>query len=111
SEVEHLTSTTVPFRYSLRYKDRLIDDVATIHSDEYFFKVFDFELLAGSPQTVLKEAHSIVISEKTAQRTFVNQDLETVLGEMLTIDNEAYTISGIMKTPPSNSHLKFDAII
>jgi putative ABC transport system permease protein len=111
SEVEHLTSTTVPFRYSFRYKDRLIDDVATIHSDEYFFKVFDFELLAGSPQTVLKEAHSIVISEKTAQRTFVSQDLETVLGEMLTIDNEAYTISGIMKTPPSNSHLKFDAII
>jgi putative ABC transport system permease protein len=110
-EVEGLTSTTVPFGYSFRHGDRLIDDVKTIHADEHFFKVFDFKLLAGDPQTVLREPNSMVISENTAQRAFTRQDVETVLGEMLTIDNEAYTISGIMKTPPSNSHLKFDAII
>ncbi|MEX2592613.1 MAG: ABC transporter permease [Anditalea sp.] len=113
-EVENLTSTTVPFGYSYRHKESLIDDVMTLHADADFFKVFDFKLLAGNSHKVLNEPNSIVISEKAAQKLFTGSDdalYGTALGEIITIDNEAYTITGIMETPASNSHLKFDAII
>lgn len=114
SEVEYLTSTTAPFDYSFRYEDSIVDEIRTLHADGEFFNVFDFNLLAGNPQTALVEPYSIVISESTVPQLFVDQEnvfSEQALGKTLILDGEEYTVTGVLETPVEKSHLQFDAIV
>jgi putative ABC transport system permease protein len=43
-----------------------VDDVAT--ADSNFFKIFDYPLLKGNPNTVLKYPNSVVLSESEAKK-------------------------------------------
>ncbi|MDR7132448.1 putative ABC transport system permease protein [Algoriphagus sp. 4150] len=113
-EVEHLTSTTAPFDYSFRYEDSIVDEIRTLHADGEFFNVFDFNLLAGNPQTALSEPNSIVISENAVQQLFADQKNvfhEQALGKTLILDGEEYTVTGVLEAPVEKSHLQFDAIV
>ena len=45
-----------------------------VFADSTLFKVFDFKLLKGNPNTALKEQLSLVLSEKAAKKYFGNSD-------------------------------------
>jgi putative ABC transport system permease protein len=80
--------------------------------DSNFFSIFSFPLLRGNPKTALLNPHSIILSEEEAKKQFGNTD---VLGKAILVkDNNAfqpYTITGISKTCPQNSSLKFDVLL
>lgn len=76
------------------------------YADENYFKVFDFELLAGNPSQVLAEPNQIVLTESTAERYF--GDAISASGKILKVDGEDFTVSGVMEDFPSNSHMEFD---
>lgn len=79
-------------------------------ADSSFFQFFDFKLVAGDAVTALKEPNSIVLTEETAIKYF---DHEDPMGKTLVIgsDNTSYKVTGIAKAAPSNSHLKFNALM
>jgi putative ABC transport system permease protein len=77
-------------------------------ADSSFFSLFDFELLEGDPKNVLKHPGTIVLSEKIAQKYFGNS---SPIGKTITENNDnTYTITGIMRDAPSNSHVKPELI-
>jgi putative ABC transport system permease protein len=80
-----------------------VDDVAV--ADSNFFRVFDFRLLKGDPNTVLKNPNSVVLSESEAKRFFGNAD---PVGQSLTMTRIKFrsTVTGVMQDLPVNSHLK-----
>lgn len=76
--------------------------------DSTFFEVFDAKLLAGNSENILNSPGSMVVSESFAKRTFGNAD---PIGQILTQPsgqfydrNTDFTIKGIMKDFPQNSH-------
>ncbi|HEY5746207.1 MAG TPA: ABC transporter permease [Chryseolinea sp.] len=73
-----------------------------------FFKLFSYPLLEGVDSLVLKEPFTMVVSESLARRYFGETD---PIGKTL-INNgkEAYTITGVFKDVPENTHLKFEAL-
>jgi putative ABC transport system permease protein len=79
--------------------------------DKNIFDVFDFELTAGSPETVFEESDNIVITEATALRYFGRID---ALGEVISVTEQYWNVTndfkvaGIVKAPPANSHIQFD---
>ena len=83
--------------------------------DETFFDVFTFPLLRGDAKTALKDISSVVITESTARKFFNSID---VIGRMLQLDadpsfeklGKPLIISGVVKDPPKNSSLQFDAL-
>lgn len=77
-------------------------------ADENFFKIFDFELLTGSPDLALSEPNQLVLTESTAKRYFNNP--LGANGKTLKIDGREYLITGVMSDFPTNSHLDFDFI-
>jgi putative ABC transport system permease protein len=78
-------------------------------SDSTIFDIFTYEMLMGDPKTCLTEPKTIVLTEKIAKKYFGN---DNPLGEILTSGRgTSYKITGVMKNQPSNSHLKFDALI
>lgn len=82
-----------------------------IYSEETLFKIFDFPILYGNPQTVLKEANFIMISEKIAKKYFGNL-WQSAVGETINInDDEDFQISGIFADIPTNSSIRFDYVI
>jgi len=77
--------------------------------DPEFVKIFDFPLISGNPKTALNDIRTVVISESAAKKYFGDQP---ALGKIIGVDgNENYTITGVAKDAPSNSHLQFDFLI
>lgn len=74
--------------------------------DENFYRVFDFEILAGEKGRLLNAPNQLVLTESTANRYFGSA--QNAEGKSLKVDGEDYLITGVMQDFPSNSHLDFD---
>lgn len=73
-------------------------------ADSSFFTIFDFELLEGDPESVLKHPGTIVLNESIAKKYFGDS---SPIGKTITEGNEnTYTVTGVMRDAPLNSHLK-----
>jgi putative ABC transport system permease protein len=82
--------------------------------DSTFFMVFDAELLVGNPDHVLDAPGSMVVSQSFAEKAFGKRN---PVGEILTLppgqyyaENTDYTVVGIMRDFPQNSHFHPDII-
>jgi putative ABC transport system permease protein len=82
--------------------------------DSTFFNVFDADLLVGDKQSVLNAPGSMVVSESYARKVFGN---ENPIGQIMTIpagqfygNPSDFTIKGVMKDFPQNSHFHPDLI-
>ena len=79
--------------------------------DSVFLEIFDFELLHGDRRTLLDEPNSIVLTESSSKKLFGEPSL--ALGKTILIgdDQEAFTITGILRDVPEHSHLQFEAVL
>lgn len=79
-------------------------------ADSSFFEIFTFPFVKGNPKTALSDRKSIVVSESMALKYFGNDE---PLGKVITISREGntFTVTGVIKDVPKNSHLHFDCII
>lgn len=81
-----------------------------VYADSNVFNVFDYALLEGNPESVLKQPNVAVISQATAIKYFGRTD---VVGETLEFPDNEYrlTVTGVLDKIPSNTHLKFDMLV
>jgi putative ABC transport system permease protein len=82
----------------------------TIFADSTFFKVFDFKLLKGNPNTALKAQANIVFTKTAAKKYFGDAD---PVGQTVLITGDAIPalVTGVMEDMPENSQIKADMII
>jgi putative ABC transport system permease protein len=74
--------------------------------DSSFFSVFDFEFQSGNPDKAFANSYSVVLTAETAQRYFGSED---PMGKMMLFqDTVAFTVTGVLKPMPGNTHLTFD---
>ena len=77
-------------------------------ADSSLFEVFTLPLIKGDPRTALTQPHTMVISESMAKKYFNSTN---IIGQSLLTDNtNPYTITGVIKDVPPQSHLHFDFI-
>ncbi|MDX2445446.1 MAG: ABC transporter permease [Bacteroidales bacterium] len=78
--------------------------------DSNFFEFYTYEFIKGNPEKAIIGKNSVVISESTARKYFGNED---PIGKTLFFFNRDWfgTVSGVLKDPPSNSHMQFDIVI
>jgi putative ABC transport system permease protein len=85
------------------------DGQTAVYADSSIFRVFSFPLLHGNPGKLLTEPHTLVISERMADKYFGETN---VVGKTLILhDKEPYKVAGVMRNLPSNSHLKLDILV
>ena len=89
-----------------------VSDLTVFKADSNFFEMFSFPLLAGNPMTALKAPASIVITEEKAKLYFNTTE---ALGKTLDIKVDSifkpYQVTGVVKSIPSNSSIKFDFVV
>jgi len=78
-------------------------------AESEFFNIFDLTFIAGNPSDRLSKANNAFMSQSTAKKYFGEKD---PVGQTITVDGKTdYTITGIFKDVPSNSHLKSDILL
>lgn len=97
----------IPSRIIVKHNDKtfLHDDL--FYVDKNLFHFFSFKLLTGNPNTVLNEPNTAVLTEQMAKLYFGN---ENPIGKIIEADNKEFIVSGIAKSPPINSHIKFNIL-
>ncbi|MBD3415262.1 MAG: FtsX-like permease family protein [Candidatus Aminicenantes bacterium] len=85
----------------VEYEEKKFYEDYLFFADASLFKVFTFPLIKGDPETALISPHTIVVSEKIARKYFGSKD---PLNKILTINNQDYLVTGVMKEVPENSH-------
>ncbi|MBN1820082.1 MAG: ABC transporter permease [Prolixibacteraceae bacterium] len=83
----------------------LMDDIAM--ADASFFKVFNFKFLLGNQENALERIHSIVLTQREAERIFGKAN---PLNQTILLKNKyPFTITGVVENP-DYFHLPFTAI-
>ena len=79
-----------------------------VFADSSFFEFFDFRLVAGNPETALREPSSIVLTSSLAAKLF---GTENPMGRIVTgIHDQDFLVTGIVEDAPRTSHIQFDAL-
>ena len=114
SEIENYTRLA-PLRESIMFYDQKYYDVnQAFICDSTFFEIFDAELLIGNRETILDDPGVMVVSESFASKVFGNSN---PIGQIMSLppgqfnaEKSDFTIKGVMKDFPQNSHFHPDFI-
>ncbi len=99
----------------ITYKDKKIAEDQLLYADGSFLSMFNFPLVAGKKNSVLKEPYTVILSEKLAQKIFdyKGTDYNQFIGKTLVLatDSMPYKVEAICKNIPENSHLQFHMLV
>jgi putative ABC transport system permease protein len=77
--------------------------------DPEFLEIFSFPLIKGDRKKVLDEPYSMVLTSEMSEKIFGKED---PIGKIVTLNNQyPFTVTGIIKSPPKNSHLRFNILL
>lgn len=76
-------------------------------TDSSFFRLFPYDLIAGTTKDALLKPNSIVISRELSKRYFNNLNS---IGKLVSVNGIDYIITGIIDNSPK-SHLTFNALV
>lgn len=83
-----------------------------VFTDPAFFKVFDFPLIHGNPNTALENPNGAVITRRVAEKYFGD---ENPIGKQMITKNWRrevnVVIQGVTENPPQNSSIQFDFLM
>lgn len=92
-----------------------LSEDSVLFVENSFFKMFDYPLLAGDRNTVLKDPYTVILSESLARKLFDyrGKDMSDFIGKSLVLqtDSMPYKIEAICRDVPANSHLQFNLLI
>lgn len=86
--------------------ESIIESGAFVDPD--FLEMFNIDFIQGDRRSALSGPHNIVITKEMADKYF---DGEDPMGKTLTSMYFVFTITGVIKSLPQNSHIQFDFIV
>jgi putative ABC transport system permease protein len=108
-EVVQAVRLTRPNRSPVTVGDREFFEENVAYADNSIFEVFTFPLVEGDPRTALQTAYAAVLTEDIARKYFGR---EPALGKTLKLGGgREYTVTGVAKTIPGNSHFRFNILL
>jgi putative ABC transport system permease protein len=92
-----------------RYGDTEYYEEHFYFADSNIADVFTLNFLSGSEKGALNEPFTMVLTERTARKYFGDMN---PIGEIIqTGSGRSYKVTAVIANPPSNSHLKYDALM
>ena len=106
-EIEHFTRLKPPnSRWLVRYGDKRSYEKHFVVADSSVFDIFTIPLVQGNAKTALAEPHAVVVSESMVKKYFGD---ENPIGKVIAADDKyMFTVTGIMRDLPKNSHFRAD---
>jgi putative ABC transport system permease protein len=96
-----------PNPLTLKKGDEFIEETVT-SVDKDFLKMFNIKFIRGDINTALNDPHNIVITEETAKKYFGDEE---ALGKTIPSRGYMVTVTGVVKSMPHNSHIRFNFLV
>jgi ABC-type antimicrobial peptide transport system permease subunit len=93
--------------FPIQKNDDYIVEVGAV-VDKDFLEMFNIKFVFGDIKSAFNGPHDLVITEEMAHKYFGNED---PLGKTLKSMNFIFTITGVVKSLPQNSHIQFDFLV
>jgi len=91
-----------------QYGEKIFDNDRAAFTEPSFFSVFDFPLINGDKTNPFPDNNSVVMTEKTAQKYFGN---DNPIGKVITDNNKvSYHVTGVIKNFPTNSSISYEML-
>jgi len=97
----------VPKRDMVSLGEKKIYEDDLIYADASIFNIFTFPFVKGNPSTALEAPNTVVISEGVARKYFGTKE---AVNKTLSINEQDFLVTGIMREMPRNSHFFTDII-
>jgi putative ABC transport system permease protein len=108
-EVEEFVRFSRADDIRLRYKEKEFAEDNVYYTDSTIFKVFDHVFVNGEAKNALNEPNTVVLTKQMAEKYFGKNN---PIGEIIrSNENYDYKVTAVIENLPSNSHLKFDALL
>jgi putative ABC transport system permease protein len=88
----------------------VFEDNTALYADPAFLQMFSFPLISGDLRSALSPG-TVLISEAAAERYFANATAEGQLIDVVGNVRKTFTVTGVFKNTPANSHLQFDMLL
>ncbi len=113
SQVEKATRLDNAYKLKLSRKgNEYITTESCKYADENFFDIFSFQLLKGDVEEALKGPNQVVLTKSLAEKLFADKNPMGQTLHCIKCDgNKLLQVSGIVKNPPANSTIQFDALV
>jgi putative ABC transport system permease protein len=93
----------------VKVDDQIFKEDMVAWVDAELFGIFSFEFIQGSTANSLQQPGTAVLTEETARKYFGD---ENPIGKMFKVSGEYdYTVVGVIKDIPQNSHFTFDLFL
>jgi len=92
----------------VNYNDKRFIENRVLFADSGFFRIFSFQMKAGSAETALSSPNSVVLTESVAAKYF---GTENPVGKILKVDSSNWQVTGVIANIPVNSHFQPDFIV
>lgn len=93
----------------LTYAEKEFSINKAFFASKDFFKVFSYPLITGNTDSALNKPFCIIISGLLAEKLFPGEE---PIGKKVRINGRhEFTVTGIIKDLPQNTHLQFDLLI
>ncbi len=105
-EVIQYTRVSPTANMLIRYKNNVFNETRFFWADSTLFDVFTMPFIEGNPKTALVHHHSVVLTESLARKYFGSED---PMGKVMNFeDGTPYTVTGVIKDCPPNSHFRYE---
>ncbi|MDH4218430.1 MAG: ABC transporter permease, partial [Candidatus Aminicenantes bacterium] len=90
------------------YEEKKFYESQVLYADDSFFEFFTYPMTKGDPKSALQAPFSVVITEEITEKYFGEKN---PMGKSLRFNNQDnFTVTGVIKNVPRNSHLLFDML-
>ncbi|WKN32147.1 ABC transporter permease [Porifericola rhodea] len=90
---------------------KLFDERSMAYAENDLLQIFNLPVLFGNPQRLLQQPDEVVLTHSLAKKFYGNTSLAQVIGDIITINQSDYQISGIIEDIPANSNIYFTMLL
>lgn len=106
-DVENIFTVLYAGKPSFLIDNETFGNINTLIVSQDFLNVLRFDFIHGNA-SALNDAYKIVLTESTARKLYGAKE---PLGEIIDMEWAQLEVTAVIRNPPENSHLKFDALI
>jgi len=106
-EVEAATQIYRGWEVNVKSGENLFPSLNLMYADPEFFKVFGINLLEKNEGVALTGKNKLVLTSSAAQKIFNRTDC---VGEVVSLSEREFIVSGVMEDLPETTHFKFDLL-
>lgn len=106
-QVEHAARTITAGSRLVKREDVFFYEDRFMWADQELFDVLTIPFVQGSAQNALSRPQTVVITKRMAEKYFGHAN---PVGQLLTINQLEYEVTGVLANPPENTHMKYDLI-